>query len=266
MKLITSRANPVFKRILATVRAGARQGSDAWLEGVHLCEAWLEHRGQPHVAVFDQSSQDDPQVISLASRVDRERQLWLSRDLISAVSTLKSPSPVGFVVPIVQREIALVLQQVCVALDGVQDPGNVGTILRTAAAAGVKQFVAGLGCAALWSPKVLRSGQGAHFAMSLYEGIDLRKWFLQLGDTTERSPIVATSLTDAQPLFGSQLPAHCIWVFGNEGQGVSPELLELVDHRVRIDHDRQAVESLNVASAAAICLFEQRRQQTIHSS
>lgn len=265
MKLITSRANPAFRQLLATVRAGARQGSDAWLEGVHLCEAWLEHRGQPDLAVFDQSSQDDPQVISLASRVDRERQLWLSSGLISALSTLKSPGPVGFVVPIVQREIPLVPQQVCVALDGVQDPGNVGTILRTAAAAGVKQFVAGLGCAALWSPKVLRSGQGAHFAMSLYEGIDLGKWFLQLRQAPDRLPILATSLTDAQPLFGSQLPANCIWIFGNEGQGVSPDLLTMVDHRIRIEHDSQAVESLNVASAAAICLFEQRRQQTIHS-
>ncbi len=76
-------------------------------------------------------------------------------------------------------------------------------------------------------------------------------------------PLVATALEGAVDLHARPLPERCAWVFGHEGQGVAPELLAAAALRVRIPHDSAAVESLNVAAAAAICLFEQRRQASV---
>jgi TrmH family RNA methyltransferase len=102
---------------------------------------------------------------------------------------------------------------------------------------------------------VLRSGQGAHFALRLHEQADLDAM-----SATLEIPLVVTSLTEAQDLFATELPDHCAWVFGNEGQGVDAALLKRANLRVKIAHDLTGAESLNVTAAAAICLFEQRRQ------
>src|SRR5690606_4396398 len=124
----------------------------------------------------------------------------------------------------------------------------------TAAAAGIDQAFLSPGCAGAWSPKVLRSAQGAHFAMRLYEEVDLAALHARL-----RVPLMATALEQAQSLYQQPLPRECAWLMGNEGQGVAAELLDLADCRVFIPQ-AAGVESLNVAAAAAICLFEQRRQ------
>jgi TrmH family RNA methyltransferase len=115
--------------------------------------------------------------------------------------------------------------------------------------------LAATGTASLWSPKVLRSGQGAHFALQLHEQVDL----LAIAATLEM-PLVATTLDDAQDLFMTKLPAQCAWVFGHEGQGVDEKLLNRANLKVKINHELGPIESLNVTAAVAICLFEQRRQ------
>ncbi len=146
------------------------------------------------------------------------------------------------------------ITQNCLWLDRVQDPGNMGTLLRTAAAAGVIQIYLSSGCVSAWSPKVLRSAQGAHFALTLFEHMDL----VQLREQLD-VPLVATALTRGISLYKVALPACCAWLVGNEGQGVAPDLLALADLNVFIPQ-APGVESLNVAVAAAICLFEQRRR------
>src|SRR5690606_18830011 len=108
-------------------------------------------------------------------------------------------------------------------------------------------------CASAWSPKVLRSAQGAHFVMTIYEHADLAALRSRLA-----VPLIATALEGAQSLYDTALPAECAWVFGNEGQGVDAALLVQADLRVFIPQIAE-VESLNVAVAAGVCLFEQRR-------
>ncbi len=132
-----------------------------------------------------------------------------------------------------------------------------GTLLRTAAAAGMRRVYASTGCVGAWTPKVLRSAQGAHFVINIHESQDLTV----LADRLD-VPLLATSLEDSQSLFEASLPQHAAWVFGNEGQGVMPQLLARADLRLRIPQE-ESVESLNVAVAAGICLFEQRRQSMI---
>lgn len=143
----------------------------------------------------------------------------------------------------------------CVVLDGVQDPGNVGTVLRSAAAAGVGTVVLGRGSADVWSPKVLRAGMGAHFLLDIYSQADLEIWL-----ASYKGRVFATALREEKQavLYGEDLCEPTAWVFGNEGAGVGKAVLDRADKCVRIPmHD--ATESLNVAMAATICLFEQMR-------
>jgi TrmH family RNA methyltransferase len=134
-----------------------------------------------------------------------------------------------------------------VILDRVQDAGNVGSILRSASAFGFKQILALKGTAALWSPKVLRAGMGAHWGLSLIEGLEPEAL-----DGLEL-PIVVTSSHQGELIQNLKVPQPCAWALGHEGQGVSEELARRASHFARIGQPG-GEESLNVAAAAAICL------------
>ena len=142
---------------------------------------------------------------------------------------------------------ALRAGQGAVVLDRLQDAGNVGSILRSAAAMGFAQVLAIKGTAALWSPKVLRAGMGAHFALHLVEGVSADA--LPALDV----PLLVTSSHRGDFLHQARLPWPCAWVMGHEGQGISPALEGLASASVRIVQPG-GEESLNVAAAAAICL------------
>ena len=260
MKQITSRANPLYKELLTIVRHAGRRDANVWLEGVHLCEAWQSHYGQPIWAIFDADKLAQPDIALIASQVEQQRQIILTAELMHGLSTMKSSAGVAYVCQGPALALPSRLSSSAIALDEIQDPGNVGTMIRTAAAAGIGHVMATPGSAAAWSPKVLRAGQGAHFAVAIYEGVDVLAWLRAQRTQQAHLPVIATSLEASDSLFEVELPKDCIWVFGHEGRGVSQDLLALADMRIRIDHDAHAVESLNVASAAAICLFEQRRQ------
>jgi RNA methyltransferase, TrmH family len=142
-------------------------------------------------------------------------------------------------------------------LDGLQDPGNLGSILRSAAAAGIVRVYCGPGTVFAWSPKVLRAGMGAHFLLSIIEDADLAAVI-----RAARAPVLATSSHATQSLYEQDLRKPVVWLFGNEGQGVSPALLSLASETIAIPQ-AQGIESLNVAASAAICFFEQVRQRSM---
>ena len=170
--------------------------------------------------------------------------------MFADISGLESPAHMGFVVDL-PLDTALQPQMASVILDRVQDAGNVGSILRSASAFGFKQIIALKGTAALWSPKVLRAGMGAHWGLQLIEGV-------ALSDLTALAvPIIVTSSHRGsylhQALQNKELPTPCAWALGHEGQGVSAELEAMARMHVRINQPG-GEESLNVAAAAAICL------------
>lgn len=266
---ITSRSNDLYKtlrRLLLSRRTSDNtaesSGSDpasTVLEGVHLCQDWLRHCGQPERAVFDASRlQSSAELKTLHAKLEAACVVTMDAALMGGLSPVAKGQGVVFLVhrqtPIIPDHIS----HACIWLDRIQDPGNVGTLLRTAAAAGIHHAYLSRQCASAWSPRVLRSAQGAHFAMTVYEQVDLQSMCSRL-----RIPMYTTALTDdAVSLYESIIESPCAWVFGNEGQGVAPHLLEAAKQRVFIPQGT-AVESLNVAVAAGICLFEQlRRQQT----
>lgn len=282
MKEISSRSNPLWRDWMHQRSVAGRPGNLIWLDGEHLCHAWLTKRGQPLWAIFDQSKIDLPHLSKCRQEIDPARQVIMSSALFDQLVTVKTAQGILFLV-----EHAMTLTsparamldtelgansfmpdsaefEKAVMLDSIQDPGNLGTILRLSAAFGVSHVILGLGCAAVWSPKVLRSAQGAHFALTLIEVNDLVHWLNTYRLAVKDSALVlATAVVDAQSLGSVRLPKRSIWLFGHEGQGVSPELLEIADVKVNIAHDQTVVDSLNVASAAAICLFEQSRQNSL---
>jgi TrmH family RNA methyltransferase len=253
MKHIQSRDNPLVKS-LHKLAAGNRREGRVLLDGVHLCQEWLAHHGQPEYAVFDAARLDRPELRALAERVDEGHAIALDSALMKGVAEVESGQGVAFVVQAPAPALPDHIDENCVLLDRVQDPGNVGTVLRACAAAGIKRVFLGQGSAHAWSAKVLRSGQGAHFALAIHEHCDA----LALIERA-RVPVVATALPAAVSLYDADLPARCMWVFGHEGQGVAESILRLAALRVVIPHEA-AVESLNVAMAATLCLFEQRRR------
>jgi TrmH family RNA methyltransferase len=142
-----------------------------------------------------------------------------------------------------------------VLLDGIQDPGNLGSILRSAAAAGVNQVLLSADCAQAWAPKTLRAGMGAHFRLALHENADLSTFL-----AAYRGRAILTAPTSKTDLYSLNLEGPLAWIFGSEGQGVRPSLIEAIERHVRIPMHRE-IESLNVAASAAICLFEMLRQR-----
>jgi len=266
--VIHSRDNALYRhasRLLqgggAASRAQRRGQAAVVLEGIHLCQMWLHHVGQPEHALFDaQALRQRAEIAALYERVVPERRVLLAPALAASLSQVAHGPNVYFLGRAPRPALPERITQPAICLDRVQDPGNVGTLLRTAAAAGITDAYLARGSASAWSNKALRAGQGAQFAMRIYEDAML----LPLCQTTNL-PRIATALEDAVSLYAATLPKQCLWIFGNEGRGVHPALLDLADLRVRIPHSA-AVESLNVAVAAAICLFEQQRQRDVPQS
>lgn len=253
MKHISSRDNPLYKQFVRL--AGGRRGDQVLLEGVHLCQEWLRHRGEPAFALFDlRRLERDAELADLAAALPADVAVSCESALARRLSQVQESQGVYFMARVPGEPLPEQVVGTSLWLDRVQDPGNLGTLLRTAAAAGIGQAYLSPGCAGAWSPKVLRSAQGAHFAMRLYEDVDLASLRGNL-----RVPLIATSLEDACSLYDGPLPRECAWLMGNEGQGVAPELQRLADRRVFIPQ-AAGVESLNVAVAAGVCLFEHRRQ------
>lgn len=246
---ITSRDNPLLKdlRKLAQDPGAYRKLGRVWLEGDHLCRAARERGVRPAIAVFSESFWG-----SAATEWNgyAAKTVLVPDALLQGVSGLESHAPMGFVI---DTPLAPEIQSSAptVVLDRLQDAGNVGSILRSAAAFGFKQVIALKGTAALWSPKVLRAGMGAHFALNLIEAAAV-----QALDALQ-VPILATSSHDGKWLHETQaartLPHPCAWLMGHEGQGVSAELQQRATHLIRIAQPG-GEESLNVAAAAAICL------------
>jgi len=142
----------------------------------------------------------------------------------------------------------------CLLVDNLQDPGNLGSILRSAAAAGLTQVLLSKHAVHAWSPRVLRAAMGAHFLLRIHEGVDL-----VAAARAYTGRIVATSQRAPRTLFEEDLRGDVALVLGNEGGGISDDLLAVADAVVAIPMPGRA-ESLNVAAAAAVCLFERVRQ------
>lgn len=249
---IASRDNALLVRVRklnASPDAYRRLGV-VWLEGDHLLSAAQARGWRLEDVLVPAAREHDAALQPLLQRAQQVRvvddKLW------SGLGSLASKAPIAGVAawpgaPSIDAQAATVV------LDRVQDSGNLGSLLRSAAAFGVAQVIALKGCVALWSPKVLRAGMGAHFALRLIEAADASDL------DALRVPLLATSSHAAQSIGTAALPSPCAWLFGHEGQGIAPALLERCALQLAIPQPG-GEESLNVAAAAAVCLYESARR------
>ncbi|WP_296443031.1 TrmH family RNA methyltransferase [Rhodoferax sp. UBA5149] len=246
---VTSKDNAFLKdlRRLSQDSTAYRKQGRFWAEGDHLCSAALVRGVKPAVGVFSESFWPLAPVEWAQAAT---KSIVIPDAMFHDISGLESPASMGFVFDL-PAATGLQPLTASVILDRVQDAGNVGSILRSASAFGFRQIIALKGTAALWSPKVLRAGMGAHWGLQLIEGVAL------LDLAALAVPIVVTSSHRGaylhQALQNKELPTPCAWALGHEGQGVSAELEALAGLHVRIAQPG-GEESLNVAAAAAICL------------
>ena len=259
MKSITSRDNPLYKELkhLAGSSQARRKAGQTLLDGVHLCQSYLAMRGAPRHCVLSEAALANPEVAAIVLQCENAHAhcTVMPEALYNALSQVEHGVGLMFLIDTPGLTLPARLEQSAVMLDNLQDPGNVGSILRSAAAAGITQVFCSHGTAFCWSPKVLRAAMGAHFVIEIHENVDLSA--LIRGAAI---PVLATSGYAKQRLYEIDLRQPVAWLFGHEGQGVADDLLGLASNQVVIPHLGQ-IESLNVAACAAVCFFEQVRQK-----
>ncbi len=257
MKSIQSRENPFFKELvkLAGSTRERNQSGQTLLDGAHLLKAYLDNGKQPRHILCQPAALQDREIADLLDRIGAVPVSQLDARLLAELSELKTPSGIIALIEIPKPDRQVGQSRFALLLEDIQDPGNLGSMLRSAAAAGCDAVFLSHGCADAWSPKVLRAAMGGHFTLRIYENQDL--------PGVARSypgALVAASLQARVSLYDCDLSGKVAFMIGNEGAGLSAAMLSLAAHNVHIPMPGK-VESLNAAAAAAICLFEAARQR-----
>lgn len=258
LKRISSRDNPFFKSLLK-LASSSRERSEAGqtlLDGTHLLRALLDAGGKPSHLLINESAVQNSEIKDLLSACDGLPRTQLDDALFSQLSELKTPNGLLTLFDVSEPSVSLAHSQFILLLEDIQDPGNLGSILRSAAAAGCDAVFLSAGCADAWSPKVLRAAMGGHFALSIHENSDLLAVTREFG-----GKILAASLQTERSLYDCNLRGKLGFAIGNEGAGLSKELQDAVQERFIIPMPGR-VESLNAAAATAVCLFEAARQRS----
>lgn len=256
MKLITSRDNPFFKDMvkLASSAKLRREQNKTLLDGAHLLAAYLDNGKVPQHILLNEAAARDEEIAALLARVNQVLITQLDDKLFAELSELKTPTGILALIDIPCAPISTA--QFALLLEDIQDPGNLGSMLRSAAAAGCDAVFLSAGCVDAWSPKVLRAAMGGHFCLRIHQQQDLL-------DVAKKfsGQLFAASLQATRSLYACELHGEIAFMMGNEGAGLSGDLQALATHQITIPMPGR-VESLNAAAATAICLFEAVRQRS----
>ena len=257
MKAIASRENAAFKAMarLASSASERRKRGASVIDGAHLLAAVLDSGRKPEEVMVSRTGLADAEIAALVERCAPAPVTLVSDALFDVLSTVESPTGVIAAVTTPQGAAVPDAASLVVALEDIQDPGNVGTLLRSAAAAGAGHAVLSPRCAFAWSPKVLRAAMGAHFALNVVEGADLASLLARYRGTS-----VALAGRGERSLYELDLRGPVLLVVGNEGAGLSDPILAAAKVRARIPL-AAPVESLNAATAGSVALFEAVRQR-----
>jgi len=257
MKKITSRDNATFKqlKLLAQSSRERRKQGRTVLDGMHLVSAWFERFGAPELLAVSESGAQRPEIRNWLAAHPQVVPHVLGDPLFKEVSPVDTPAGILALIATPQPPHKATIRGSCVLLEAIQDAGNLGSILRTSAAAGMSDVFLGPGCAQAWSPRVLRAAMGAHFLLRIHEHAALDEILGSFGGIS-----IATQPDAKTTIYEADLSGSVAWVFGNEGSGLTATTAAATRQSVRIPMPGE-VESLNVAAAAAICLFEEVRQK-----
>ena len=252
---LESKDNPKIKHLRGLIEQNSyrkKQGQTV-LEGTHLCLAWLEKQKKINAIFTTEHALEHPDFADIQNLYTGVIFV-ISESLYKDLSTLGTTLACLAIIDLPSSSQALSYTADTLILENVQDPGNVGTLLRSAAAAGIQQIICTKGSASLWSPRVLRAGMGAHFSLYTYENIELNQVLENF-----KIPVYVTSSHNSNSLYSKDLSQACVWILGNEGQGVSDYALA---HAQAVTIPQPGgQESLNVAIAGSVCFFEMVRQR-----
>ena len=256
MKTIQSRDNPFFKELKKLAGSARQRGKSgqALLDGVHLVRACLDAGVQPQHIVVSRSGTSDAELAALLDGLTGVPVASLGDALFAELTELKSPTGVLALIARPQPRVRAADSQYALLLETIQDPGNLGSIIRSAAAAGCDAVFLSGDCADAWSPRVLRAGMGGHFALSINESADLLATAAAFAGRCH-----AATLAARDSLYACDLRGRVAFAIGNEGAGLSLSLQQAC--RTFTIPMPGKVESLNAAAAAAVCLFEANRQR-----
>jgi TrmH family RNA methyltransferase len=251
VKVVHSRSNPLFKSLMKlkdSTRERRRTGS-ALLDGVHLVAAYIERVGQPQAIALSVNAAETPEIRQLLDKSPSPEPIVLTEALFRELSPVTTPSGILAVVAIplarpVPRDV-----QCCLLVEDIQDPGNLGSILRSAAAAGMRHVLLSKGCVDAWSPRVLRGAMGAHHALVIEERANLPAFACDY-----HGQVVAAAADAKKSIFDIDLTQPTAFALGNEGSGLSPELAAQADVHVAVPM-AGGLDSINVGAAAAVRLF-----------
>ena len=257
IKRISSRDNPLFKSLLKLSSSARerRELGQTLLDGSHLLRAFLDAGGTPRHLLVNETALQDAEIAALLDACGDVPRTMLDDGLFTQISELKTPNGLLTLIDIPQASMDATHSQFALLLEEIQDPGNLGSILRSAAAAGCDAVFLSPGCADAWSPKVLRAGMGGHFVMNISESMNLLEVAAEF-----TGKIMAASLQADRSLYDSNLRGKLAFAIGNEGAGLSTALLDAAQHQFIIPMPGK-IESLNAAAATAVCLFEAVRQR-----
>jgi len=252
-KHITSRDNPIFKYLkkLAENARERRAEGKTLLDGVHLIESYCEAFGEPELVIIPEGK-SSLEATSLMQRLEHVNTIMFPTLMFAELTPVATSTGILAMV----KKPNLILPghiNFALMLEDIQDPGNLGSMLRTALGAGVDAVYLSKGCTDAWSPKALRGGQGAQFYLPIIEGVDMVETIQNFAGNT-----YATAM-DGESLYAQDLTKPTAFVIGNEGAGLSQAVLQAASHRVSIPMHHN-LESLNAGAAAAVCLFERKRQ------
>jgi RNA methyltransferase, TrmH family len=264
MPIITSREHPAIKQLIKLEKSAPfrKKNGLTLLDGTHLIQTYYAVFGAPTSLVVNQSRSDHHEIkrlLALISRQEKTKIYHVSDALFRHVSPVKTPTGILATIPIPTAQTIPLNQDnsFCVLLEAIQDPGNLGSILRSAAAANVSDIYLSSDCADTWSPKTLRAAMGAHFFLRIHERSNLLEIIQQFN-----GKVIATSLRAEKNLYQISLTGPIAFIFGNEGNGVSEAISQAAEEKITIPMPGKT-ESLNAAAAAAICFFEKVRQESL---
>ena len=259
LKTISSRDNALIKRFAALSRSAPARKRDGMclLEGEHLAQSYVAHIGTLEIiAIRANSASGEGSALNAAQQALAERSreaVLVAPALFDSLSTLVSPTGL-LAIAATPPDPLLATSGFVLALDEVQDPGNVGTLIRTAAAAGVQQVWLSQGCAFAWSVKTLRASQGAHFHTKVIEAVDLTAALANFKGQRWATLPRDFGAVKTVSLFDAKFGPDNVLVLSNEGHGLSEAILPALGGGLRIPM-AAGVESLNVASAGAVVLY-----------
>lgn len=260
MKIITSKDNEIIKNIRKLKEKKYRDANNEYLiEGIKLIKEAVEEKAKIKLIVVCEESIEDGDIDQkLLYEIAKYDCIYVNKKVFSILTDVQNPQGILAVIEKKNNEENINYKEdIIVVLDGIQDPGNLGTILRTIDSVGLSQVIVSKETADSYNPKVVRSTMGAIFRVNVIESEDLLQTLKNL--KKHKYKIMATSLETNNSIYDVEYNKKVI-VIGNEANGVSKNVLEYADEKIKIPMLGKT-ESLNASVATSIILYEYVRRK-----